>query len=112
MAGGHDFSTGGGLTERWNGSTWSLLPELTPTIKPFLYGMACASTSNCVAVGTTYNPNETAVIYAWNGASWSRAKSPVIAGELFGVSCIASSCTTSGYQDTGSVFDTLVEQYP
>ena len=42
------------MTLRWNGGDWALTPTPTPTgaTTTFLYDIACATSSNCRAVGT------------------------------------------------------------
>jgi hypothetical protein len=65
------------LTEKWNGSTWTVLTTArTGGTRPddVLLHVACTSVSHCVAVGFRYDPrrqlsNHT-LIEVWNGGSW------------------------------------------
>jgi hypothetical protein len=59
------------LIEHWNGSTWAIAagPVQTGALDfPALLGVACASTTNCHAVGFSSN---TTLIDRWDGTKWS-----------------------------------------
>ncbi len=64
---------GGSVAEHYNGSTWSLttpLPQLGTN--QYLSGIACVSTTNCIAVGTGSGGFAGFAVGArWNGATWS-----------------------------------------
>jgi hypothetical protein len=97
------------LAEIWNGTRWSLAS--TPnssTLDNHLNGVSCASSSFCVAVGTSHRSNTTfALIEQWNGTSWSivsGAHVTAIERELFGVSCISPTfCAAVGYVVRGNM---------
>jgi hypothetical protein len=67
------------LAERWNGSTWAVLP--TPLLggrEGSLGDISCVSASACLAVGETdnqqVNPNHPTtwpLVERWNGRTWS-----------------------------------------
>jgi hypothetical protein len=70
---------GANLAARWNGTAWST--QATPNLADWpingLSDLACTSTSNCWAVGSTLNPGAPGVtqriIEHWNGRKWSLA---------------------------------------
>jgi hypothetical protein len=68
------------LAESWNGKTWSIRSMPTPSraIYGYLYGVACESSSACLAVGTYTNKSGVALTLAetWNGSTWSLLSSP------------------------------------
>ncbi|MFM8237650.1 MAG: hypothetical protein ACKOBG_07840 [Actinomycetota bacterium] len=94
-------ATASGVTRRmvlrWNGTVWSavLTPALpTGTTSSELYGVACASTASCWAVGkrlVNANLTELPLVLRWNGSAWSNATTPLpgdaIGGYLTGVTC-------------------------
>jgi hypothetical protein len=47
------------LVERWNGTSWAIVPSANPNGAPYndLYGVSCTSTTNCFAVG--YSASDT-----------------------------------------------------
>jgi hypothetical protein len=110
---GYTFPTknSGSLTEKWNGSTWSLVS--TPSSKNGqLIGDSCAGTSACLAVGI--GNNLLVIAQRWNGTAWTAAppKSPAGAtsSELNAVSCTGgSACVSVGNYTTSSVSPTLAE---
>ena len=85
---------GEALIERWNGSTWSVVPSPSPIHFPhsgaeldgvtcvsandclatftFLRGVACTSGRNCWAAGEWGSPTgPRTLIEHWNGSAWS-----------------------------------------
>jgi DNA-binding beta-propeller fold protein YncE len=99
------------LSERWNGTTWSLQSMPNPTgakeTKP--EGVSCVSSTSCKATGYYENSSGVHVSLAetWNGTSWEVQSSPNPEGakdsRLFGVSCISSeSCRAAGYYENAS----------
>ncbi|HEY3662515.1 MAG TPA: choice-of-anchor Q domain-containing protein [Chthoniobacterales bacterium] len=75
------------LIEHWNGSTWSIVssPNTSATETNLLYGVTCASTSDCWTVGN--GPTQT-LIEHWNGSAWSIVSSANNGPSLLsGVSC-------------------------
>jgi hypothetical protein len=73
---GDNFET---LAERWNGSTWEILPmPLLGAREGIMDDVSCTSQSACMAVGNTDNqqvsPNHTRswpLVERWNGRTWS-----------------------------------------
>jgi hypothetical protein len=90
------------LTEHWDGSAWSIIPSpsTSPSQYNFLISVACASTSDCWAVGW-YDapPAATALLEHWNGSAWSIVSAPNGATSvLLSVTCNSSSdCWAAGY---------------
>ena len=94
------------LTERWNGTSWSVVASPAPAKEGYaaLRGISCLSASSCVAVGSVASPilaptAEATVAHAWNGTEWSAQTS--VNSETFsslsGVSCsAATACTAVG----------------
>jgi hypothetical protein len=66
------------LTERWSGSSWSVVPSPS-TGNDILYGVTAFSSNDVWAVGQTQDPTSgfpTTLIEQWNGSSWSVVPSP------------------------------------
>jgi hypothetical protein len=93
------------LSERWNGTDWSVVPtpHLPGAQATFLNSVACTSASACTAVAAAVNASGTHVTMAerWNGTRWSIQPTPNPAGtrgaELSGVACTGpSACTAVG----------------
>jgi hypothetical protein len=95
------------LTERWNGSSWQVLPVPTPmsrTRPSFLSDVSCTSPNACTAVGAWGRPapgTETprfGLIERWNGSMWSIQRAPKRSWLLSAVSCSSLRlCTAVGY---------------
>ena len=109
------------LAERWDGSSWSILPNPAGSKNHQLNGVSCTSRSACTAVGVSYhgpvlNPRgSSALVERWNGISWSvqRTVQPR-AGfvELDGVSCVTrADCVAVGYFVTQSGGGPLMERW-
>jgi hypothetical protein len=92
------------------------------TTSGYLDSVACATTSSCVAVGTTSNASGAEIPFAevWNGKAWSQSSVPEPTGAntaiLYGVSCAsASSCTAVGIYhkgpNTSATWPSLVEHW-
>jgi hypothetical protein len=107
------------LIERWNGSSWTIVtsPNSLPVQNNYLYGLTCASTSECWAVG--YSNNDIAdqtLIERWDGTSWAVVNSAntmiTQTNRLYGVTCaFAADCWAVGYDNNGSIDQTLVERW-
>lgn len=99
---GYDKS--GAIIQRWNGSEWKSQTPAKPAgaTGTELYGVACTSSSSCVAVGAYVNSGtRLSLVEAWNGTEWKVQTSPNPASstrtELRSVSCTASTeCTAVG----------------
>ena len=108
------------LAEKYNGSSWSVqtTPNTSTSQLNELWGMTCASASECFAVG--YSPNSSGnyqpLIIQYNGTSWSLATVPGVTGAaqnaLQGVTCVSLyRCWTVGYWNAGSDWQVLGEEY-
>jgi hypothetical protein len=101
----------GSLTERWNGTKWSLVS--TPTSKSGeLIGDSCFSASACMSVGI--GNKLFAIAQVWKGSAWAATspKSPsgATTSELNGVSCpAAATCEAAGTYSTSSTSPALAE---
>jgi hypothetical protein len=82
-----------------------------------LDGVACASPSECWAVGEHgTSPDQQPLVEEWNGGSWVVVDSPktsaTLDNALYDVSCVTSTvCWAVGYQSANGVSQTLVEQW-
>ena len=93
------------LTERWNGSHWSIVRARLPAgaIQGGFNDVSCTTARACTAVGDyDINARQTDVLVErWNGSRWSIQSAPDQAGSpvslLSGVSCAsAHACTAVG----------------
>jgi len=111
-----------GLIQHWDGSTWTIVPSprTSTTENNFLWGVACASASECWAVGrvtNTVTDTEQTLIERWDGTSWSIAASANTSisegNALYGVACAsASDCFAVGHLGGDSQFpNSLIERY-
>jgi hypothetical protein len=92
------------LIERWNGISWSIVASNDNGNQSRLNDVACASASECWAVGT--------LIEHWNGSSWAIATTPSNSGFLQGVTCnSASDCWAVGYYYAGGITHPLIEHW-
>jgi hypothetical protein len=105
------------LTEKWNGSSWSVTASPNPTESKgsFLVGISCTSSTSCTAVGR-YNtavefeifPTESkTLVESWGGSEWQIQTSPNPEGKklprLTGVSCATpTACTAVGWAQKGA----------
>ncbi|HEY1915293.1 MAG TPA: hypothetical protein VGH27_06915 [Streptosporangiaceae bacterium] len=106
------------LGGRWDGSSWSSQATPLPSgaTGGVLWGIACATATNCFAVGGSYSgPNLPAQPLAeqWNGSTWSLVSMPSPAGStgasLAAASCVsATNCTAVGNYQRTSGANTLV----
>jgi hypothetical protein len=65
------------IAEHWNGSSWTLV-NLPPTAG-YLYSVACPSSDDCWAVGSTLDTNDNPLqsyVLHWNGSAWTNATIP------------------------------------
>ena len=118
---GNELGNYGTLIEQWTGGPyWQLVPSpnATTTQTNDLFSVACATGSQCFAVGYYQDDslNAHSLLEQWNGSSWSLGALPAQGVELFGVTCPSSSqCWAVGYQIFGSGFSayygTLIEQW-
>ncbi len=96
---------GGTLTEKWNGTTWSVVksPDPAGSTGAALDGAACTSAKNCLAVGRYFTSSRTTLPAAerWNGTKWSVVSVPAPSGatdaSLGAISCAsATNCQAVG----------------
>jgi hypothetical protein len=90
------------LTERWNGTEWSIQAPANAARNEELTGVSCASAETCTAVGA-YASNQgvwVAMVQTWNGVAWGAQASNVDEtqpSELHAVSCaFQSTCAAVG----------------
>lgn len=88
------------LVAKWTGSTMVAIPA-PHSVGASLYGVSCASTSNCMAVGRDGHATYAA---QWTGHAWrlTHPPSPVTPNGdiLMSVSCLAATnCWAVGYTD-------------
>jgi hypothetical protein len=96
--------------QQWNGTSWTdALPFQSGTA---LYGVSCASTSQCWAVGGSSSGT---LVYEWNGTSWAIISSPnsgTVGNTLNSIYCISTSiCHAVGSQSSGGFDQTLIERW-
>jgi hypothetical protein len=119
------FSTGTGasvlqtLIERWDGSTWAIVPSPNTSANDInvLYRVTCTSASDCWAVGYNWPDHFRTLSEHWDGTAWGIVSSPNPSATrrnvLYGVACLSGSdCWAAGYYwDDNSVAHTLTEHY-
>ncbi len=75
IAVGRVFESGGDqiLSEKWNGSKWTLLTSPTMGADAFVdvLGVSCKSTTFCMAVGWFTDEPTEAFAMKWNGTGWT-----------------------------------------
>jgi hypothetical protein len=95
------------LAERWDGSSWSVMPVPLPSGSAggALDGVSCVSAADCVAVGYFGPGAGMPLAERWNGSAWSPQRLPVppgASGEMDSVSCAsADACTAVGSYSSG-----------
>src|SRR6516165_6759438 len=109
-------ASGAGVTlaERWDGTSWRILPTPNParaTVSA-LNGVACSTPSACTAVGQAIIGGVSqALAERWNGRSWRIQRTPNPGGSpsrLSAVACpAADTCTAVGSANS----KLLVEQW-
>ncbi|TMC48506.1 MAG: hypothetical protein E6J20_18820 [Chloroflexi bacterium] len=94
VPGGNSFP----FSERWDGTTWSLLTTPYPAGEQFggLRGVACAAVDDCWAVGWVYLGDYQALVEHWDGVTWTISASlPQV--QLSAVTCVATAaCWAAG----------------
>jgi hypothetical protein len=107
------------LAASWDGSRWSIVASPTPpgSQQSNLYGISCASASQCVAVGHSYSGTAAAhdgtLAESWNGVHWSivASPSPSTTSSLDAISCAATGpCLAVGlFFNSSGAYQTLAE---
>jgi hypothetical protein len=92
------------LIEQWDGSAWSVMTAPSGLPSSDLFGVSCASSTSCFAVGDYGNGIGRALTLVWNGTMWSqvrpRAGINSQSVQLDGVSCADSTdCLSVGRYD-------------
>jgi hypothetical protein len=106
------------LIERWNGSTWSVIPSPNPAgaSSAILSGVSCASATMCMAVGTFTGANlPRTFAMRWNGSGWAISPIPNPGSHnsivLRGVSCPSTTFCVAVGRNVGAYGQTLVEHW-
>jgi hypothetical protein len=109
------------LADVRHGTTWTIspTPNVPNAVASVLNGVACFSSTACVAVGASTNNSDTEFVLTevWNGTRWLIHGASLPGGALWSeleqVSCAsASACTAVGsYIANNHVQDTLVEYW-
>jgi hypothetical protein len=82
------------LAEHWNGTAWSIVATPnTSSPRNDLFGVSCATSSDCWAVGIASNLTGVNLTLAehWDGTAWSVAATPSGNTYLLGVTCVTTS---------------------
>ncbi len=104
------YSTASGrhpLAERWNGTSWSILPTAAPPAGAGGFaGVDCSSAAACTAVGNQGSPEQT-LAERWNGTTWTVQSTPdptgVFDDSFEGVACPSDTvCFAIGIDDTNT----------
>lgn len=103
------------LIERWDGTSWTIVPSSSVSTLDFLWDVDCLSPSSCWAAGYTYSgPTGAAqtLLHHWDGSTWAIVASANTGNDrgnsLAAVSCTsASSCWAVG----GAAGATLIERW-
>jgi hypothetical protein len=108
------------VAEHWDGHAWSLtsLPLTARQPDSIMWATSCANRNFCFAVGsytTSVSDDDTkALIFLWNGSSWSLVGAPDEgdSSELFGVSCSSTtSCLAVGDYTKSFIGHPLTERW-
>jgi sugar lactone lactonase YvrE len=111
------------LVEHWDGSEWTIqsMPKPSDGVAARLFGVSCASSTACMAVGYTEGGSEgnKQLIEHWDGSEWTQPTMPSgtaveSPSTLSDVSCVSSTlCTAVGSQryPTGGSYTSLAEHW-
>jgi len=108
------------LVLHWDGAAWALAasPNSAETDYNYLFGVACAAASDCLAVGYhSAGEGFQTLVQHWNGSAWSIVASPNAGGTqsfLEGVACVAAGgCWATGWyvNATTGFNQTLVQRW-
>ena len=108
----------------WNGANWSLDSSASLSTSPsqddWLFGVSCASTTLCVAVGQYASAGYQSLLLTWDGSTWTLDSSPSLSpgggqgSTIVGVSCTSTtgaSCVAAGSYNNGIYERTLALAY-
>jgi hypothetical protein len=106
---GDQVGSGNTFSQIWNGSAWRTVAVPSSNNSQGLFGVACTSTRNCLAVGGQTYDQGSQLSDHWNGSSWKMLPAPSVSGhsQLTAVACpAASKCIAvgTGGTKTRSVF--------
>jgi hypothetical protein len=83
---------------------WTIQPTPQPANGGSLYGIACPTSTRCVAVGSAGSPHTgvSTLAETWNGTAWTLRSTPNVTGAIFDqlsdVACPTTShCVAAGY---------------
>jgi hypothetical protein len=96
----------GSAIEQWDGYAWSTMRTPRMSSGSGLYGVSCASSWSCVAVGSRLTTNGAVpLIERWSGRSWAvqRAPSAPKFDRLSSVACTTSTCQAVGLTQSGNL---------
>jgi len=95
------------LTERWDGTAWSIDPSPNETTSTGLSGVSCLASDWCAASGSGQFGTTQSVLEHWDGTDWAVADSPAVGASgtsLNGVSCAdGGTCMAVGETTAASV---------
>jgi hypothetical protein len=124
LAVGSTRSSGGtytALSERWSGSSWSLVgsPGIPGAISAGLSSISCTASALCIGVGSYSRGSSSNLALAelWTGSAWTLQSARNAAGAasnfLQGVACPSSTaCEAVGYFQTSTAAAvTVAERY-
>ena len=101
------------LTERWNGTSWTIVPIPAPVgvENPLLADLSCVTATSCFAVGAySVNVDRKPLVERWNGTNWVIVASSNQASAVRSVSCVsATSCFATASSLDGE--KTLIERW-
>jgi hypothetical protein len=104
--------------QHWNGQAWASFPappdQYVQTADHILYGVTCASASDCWAVGEQGTVPAQTLIDHWDGTSWSEVTSSNVSTDqvniLSAVTCVSTAdCWAVGSSDNYN--QALVERW-
>jgi hypothetical protein len=117
-SGNSSGTSGGTLTEGWNGAGWTIqrTPHPPDATASFLSAVSCVSPRSCTAVGFTNRASGGKTLAErWNGAGWAIQRTPTPAAaanvQLVGISCAsARTCTAVGYFTVVTGIDVMLAE--
>ena len=105
------------LTERWNGTAWSVAPIPSGGSRSQLALVSCPTTTFCLALGYATGPGTVSLLTKrWNGTTWTIVPTPTPPGSsrstLSGISCTSATfCLAVGVYSAGSSYRILTERW-
>jgi hypothetical protein len=96
------------LVERWNGSSWTVVPSTNPAAAgDSLDSVSCTDAHHCMAAGSSFDGStHSDLVESWSGGAWSTTAVPspgATTSVLSGVSCATYvNCQAAGFDDNAS----------